>query len=482
MGSARKRHQAAAPPADGSTPEAGSEPGTGDVGGSLKIGMNSVVDGLTPFAIQGYVWSQMLGFVFYDPLIKKDGRRQSRCRASPGEVGHHRPVEDGPHHPRRRDLPRRHAAHGRRRRVLDRRSRRRGADRVDRGPPDHDADAMGVGRGDRRSHRRGHHDRARRVPRRPAAGPDRAQRVVRQGQLRQRGARHRPVHAQAASPAAPASKAWRTTTTGTVAPAIDELSFAFFADPATASTGLRSGQVDGALRRRPCERRLGQRRGRHDGRLRGRHLRLLVDPPDGQGAARRSRGAQRAALLLRHRGDQQRVVQGQGQASTPGTRSTCYPTNDGPDVDDVTYDPAKAKAAAGRPRQVRHLGADPVHRGLRRRHRRRTGASSSRSRRPASRARWRSPRPPTGSSAPTPTGRGKASRSTPATCRSRAKNFYDYLVNPSTILKSAYKDGDVVPEVAELYRKIKATPFDYPRPGGVDGTGREDDRRRRQSR
>ena len=33
------------------------------VGGSLKIGMGSVVDGLTPFAIQGYVWSQMLGFV-----------------------------------------------------------------------------------------------------------------------------------------------------------------------------------------------------------------------------------------------------------------------------------------------------------------------------------------------------------------------------------------------------------------------------------
>ena len=40
--------------------------------GSLNIGMNSVVDGLTPFAIQGYVWSQMLGFVLYDPLIKKD--------------------------------------------------------------------------------------------------------------------------------------------------------------------------------------------------------------------------------------------------------------------------------------------------------------------------------------------------------------------------------------------------------------------------
>ena len=42
--------------------------------GSLKVGMNSVVDGLTPFAIQGYVWSQMLGFVYYDPLITKDSK------------------------------------------------------------------------------------------------------------------------------------------------------------------------------------------------------------------------------------------------------------------------------------------------------------------------------------------------------------------------------------------------------------------------
>jgi peptide/nickel transport system substrate-binding protein len=41
---------------------------------TLKVGMNSVVDGLTPFAIQGYVWSQMLGFVFYDPLITKDAK------------------------------------------------------------------------------------------------------------------------------------------------------------------------------------------------------------------------------------------------------------------------------------------------------------------------------------------------------------------------------------------------------------------------
>jgi ABC-type transport system substrate-binding protein len=42
-----------------------------------------------------------------------------------------------------------------------------------------------------------------------------------------------------------------------------------------------------------------------------------------------------------------------------------------------------------------------------------------------------------------------------------SKNFFDYLVNPSTIL-SAYTEGDVVPEAAELYREINATPFDAP--------------------
>ena len=42
-----------------------------------------------------------------------------------------------------------------------------------------------------------------------------------------------------------------------------------------------------------------------------------------------------------------------------------------------------------------------------------------------------------------------------------SKNFFDYLVNPSTIL-SAYKKGDVVEAAAELYRTINATPFDSP--------------------
>ena len=57
-----------------STEDTAAEGGTTEVKTALKIGMNSssVAESLTPVAIQGYVWSQMLGFVFYDPLIKKD--------------------------------------------------------------------------------------------------------------------------------------------------------------------------------------------------------------------------------------------------------------------------------------------------------------------------------------------------------------------------------------------------------------------------
>ena len=46
-------------------------------------------------------------------------------------------------------------------------------------------------------------------------------------------------------------------------------------------------------------------------------------------------------------------------------------------------------------------------------------------------------------------------------CSRLLNSILSSLVNPSTIL-SAYKDGDVVPAAAELYRKILATPFDDP--------------------
>lgn len=41
------------------------------------------------------------------------------------------------------------------------------------------------------------------------------------------------------------------------------------------------------------------------------------------------------------------------------------------------------------------------------------------------------------------------------------RNYYDYMVNPATLL-SAYTEGDVVPKAADLYGRITSTPFDAP--------------------
>jgi peptide/nickel transport system substrate-binding protein len=38
--------------------------------GSLSVGMRAILTSLSPFAIQGYQWSQMMGFVLYDPLVE----------------------------------------------------------------------------------------------------------------------------------------------------------------------------------------------------------------------------------------------------------------------------------------------------------------------------------------------------------------------------------------------------------------------------
>jgi peptide/nickel transport system substrate-binding protein len=50
--------------------------GSGSSGGSnsagLIVGMQAAITSLTPFATQGYNWSQMLGLALYDPLVFKD--------------------------------------------------------------------------------------------------------------------------------------------------------------------------------------------------------------------------------------------------------------------------------------------------------------------------------------------------------------------------------------------------------------------------
>lgn len=45
------------------------EPHAGN-SGSLSIGMRAILTSISPFAIQGYQWSQMMGFVLYDPLVE----------------------------------------------------------------------------------------------------------------------------------------------------------------------------------------------------------------------------------------------------------------------------------------------------------------------------------------------------------------------------------------------------------------------------
>ena len=153
-------------------------------------------------------------------------------------------------------------------------------------------------------------------------------------------------------------------------PPLDELSFAFFADPATASTGLRSGQVDGLYDVAAEEPRCGQRRAQHDGD-RGGDVRLLVDHPDGQGAARQPRRAPRPALPVRRRRDQQRLVPRQGHLLVEPVQPV--PRRRRSRARRRHLRRRRGQGGARRRRRQRHHRADPVHRRLRRRHRRRPG-------------------------------------------------------------------------------------------------------------
>jgi peptide/nickel transport system substrate-binding protein len=53
----------------GRRPQEVEEPHAGGTG-TVAIGMRATLTSLTPFAIQGYQWSQMMGYVLYDPLVE----------------------------------------------------------------------------------------------------------------------------------------------------------------------------------------------------------------------------------------------------------------------------------------------------------------------------------------------------------------------------------------------------------------------------
>lgn len=61
------------------SPDGSSSPnasGAGQSSGkkSLSVGLKATVTALSPFATQGYQWSQMLGFTMYDTLVRKDDK------------------------------------------------------------------------------------------------------------------------------------------------------------------------------------------------------------------------------------------------------------------------------------------------------------------------------------------------------------------------------------------------------------------------
>ena len=241
-------------------------------------------------------------------------------------------------------------------------------------------------------------------------------------------------------------------------PPLDELSFAFFADPSTASTGLRSGQIDALYDVAP------------------QNVDSVSDVPGTtvtqaatyaywwiiqMGKEPLDNPDVRRALRYLFDVDAMNNASFRGKGTHTWNPYNLYPGNDGPELDDVSYDVDKAKealAAAGATdisvpilciagyddgiaaaqvmqQSFQDAGitcevevaeiADWIKQHVYQRH------------------------------------VGGASRSTPGTCRSRAGTSSTYFVNPSTIL-SAYKEGDVVPAAAELYREINGTPFDDP--------------------
>ncbi len=153
-------------------------------------------------------------------------------------------------------------------------------------------------------------------------------------------------------------------------PPLDELSFAFFADPATASTGLRSGQVDGLYDVQP------------------KNLDAVSDVPDTtvteaatlafwwiiqMGKEPLDNPDVRRALRYLFDVDAINNAAVHGKGTFSWNPFNLFPGADGPDIEDITYDVDAAKAALAAAGASDISRADPVHRRLRRRHRRRPG-------------------------------------------------------------------------------------------------------------
>jgi peptide/nickel transport system substrate-binding protein len=429
--------------------------GGGTSSGSLTVGMNSVVDGLTPFAIQGYVWSQMLGFVFYDPLIKKDSQGNLvPCIATEWDTSD--PLKT----------------------ILTIRP----------GVTFHDGTPLTAADVAYSIAARADEALIASTKGRPIMTPSQWVSAVATDDLTVEVTTTERVEflvdpqpvlivpnesfgkvnfATEVLGTGPYTLKQFTSGTGVDgtsfadywdgAPAIESLSFAFFKDPSTASTGLRSGQVDALYDVAPAN---VDSVSDIDGTVVSESgtyaywwiLQMGKEPLDDP-AVRNA---------LRYCFDNEAInnasFKGKGKEHS-WNPFKLYPTNSGADVD-TPYDPAKTKqllADLGKSDiSVPILCIEGYADGIAaaqviQESFKQAGitcevevaAASDWLDRTYTKGTWEGITFNAGN-LPFP-----------------AKNFYDYLVNPDC-LTSAYKDGPVIPDVADLYNTIKATPFDSP--------------------
>lgn len=444
-----------APPAEPDTTAPATTAGGGSTKNSLRVGMNSVIDGLTPFAIQGYVWSQNLGFLMYDPLVTKD------------ELGNLQPAlatEWDTTDPNKTIL------------------------KIREGVTFHDGTPLTAADVAYSIAARADEELIASTAGRPIMSPSQWVSAVAIDDLTVEVntterveflVNPQPVLVVPNESFGKVNFANEVLGTGPYKlgkftsgtslecvanpdywdgpPPIENLTFVFFADVATAGTGLRSGQVDALYDVAPAN---------------------LESVSDIEGTEVSSMGTYAFWWIIQ---------MGKEPLNDPEVRKALrycfnneainnaafkglglphswnpfmlYPTNSGADAD-VEYDPAMAKqilADLGKSDisvpilciagyQDGISAAQVMQQGFQE-------AGITCEVEVAEAADWLERTYTNG----TWEGITFNAGNLPAP----SKNFYDYLVNPSTIL-SAYTEGDVVPEAAELYRTINATPFDAP--------------------
>jgi peptide/nickel transport system substrate-binding protein len=422
-------------------------------GGSLSVGMGSVVDGLTPFAIQGYVWSQMLGFVFYDPLIKKDAAGNLvPCIATEWDTTDPTKtilkIRDGVTFHDGTPLTAADVAYS----IAARADEALIASTAGRPimTPSQWVSAEAVDdftvevNTTERVEFLVNPQPVLIVPNESFGNVNFANEVLGTGPFTLGNFQSGTGVDAVANPDYWDGK-----------PPLDNLSFAFFADPATASTGLRSGQVDALYDVAPIN---VDAVSDVDGTTLVEAatyafwwiIQMGKEPLDNPEVRR----------ALRYCFDVETMnnVSFRGRGVHTWNPFTLYPDNTGPEAEDINYDPDRARellAAAGAEGisvpilciagyEDGIAAAQVLQQGFQ-------AAGVDCEVEVAEAADWLDRTYTTG------TWEGITFNA--GNLPFPSKNFFDYLVNPSSIL-SAFTEGDVVPETAELYRTINATPFD----------------------